>query len=234
MSSNDGTATPRAKTQDETETVRTAIGAMSQSLVDLEQSFSTLNEKSAALSTTGPSVQDAMRDLETLRKEMREQGAKGDKDIQKFKQTAGDVKTQIAANLRNEILEQIRMEIAAQVKLQVDLQIQEQIPVSLSQQSLDNKTQLQIANTSLANSAARKKNAGLRIQNLDESLAPVLRSDGTKGKLFPADLRSLLSYDSVHVRELVKDYELFDDDVREVNLNRFLGHIGILFEVVVV
>ncbi|KAJ6593538.1 hypothetical protein B0H19DRAFT_24379 [Mycena capillaripes] len=151
-----------------------------------------------------------------------------------FKRTAReDVKERIAANLRDDILEHIRMEVAAQVKEQVDVQIREQIPISLKEQSMNNKTQLQDARTSLTNSAARKKNANLRIQNLDEPLVVVLKSDGTKGKLFPADLRSLLSYDAVNIRNLVKDYGLVEDEVRDVNVNRFLGHIGILFQLVV-
>ncbi|KAJ7690760.1 hypothetical protein B0H17DRAFT_935597 [Mycena rosella] len=191
-----------------------------------EQSFSSFNERSAALSTMGPGS-DALREIQALRKQIREENKKGDKDIQKFKQMARDeVKLQIAANLRNDILDQIRREIEAQVKQQVDIQIQEQIPISLRQQSMSNKTQLQTAKTSLINSAARKKNSSLRIQNLDESLAFVLKADGTKGQLFPCDLRSLLSYDAAHVCELVKDYELPLDDNRDVNLNRFLGHIG--------
>ncbi|KAJ7125070.1 hypothetical protein C8R44DRAFT_782207 [Mycena epipterygia] len=235
MSSNDGTATPRARPQNETENIRAVIGAMSQTLAGLEQSFSSLNATSAELSTLSPGLQDAAREIQALRKQIREEDKKGDKDIQILARTArDDVKLQIAANLRNDILDQIRMEIAAQVKQQVDLQIQEQIPISLKQQSINNKTQLQDARTSLTNSAARKKNSSLRIQNLDESLALVVKADGTKGKLFPADLRSLLSYDSGNVRELIKEYGLPEDDVREINLNRFLGHIGILFQLVVV
>ncbi|KAJ7928463.1 hypothetical protein B0H13DRAFT_1597654, partial [Mycena leptocephala] len=61
---------------------------------------------------------------------------------------------------------------------------------------------------------------------LDEGLAVVLKSDGSKGRFFPADLRSLLSYDAAIIQDLVKDYGLIEDDVREVNVNRFLGHIG--------
>jgi hypothetical protein len=74
--------------------------------------------------------------------------------------------------------------------------------------------------------AARKKNSSLRIQNLDEGLATVLKCDGTKGKLFPADLRSLLSYDAGSIRDLVKDYGLAEDEVQDVNVNHFLNHIG--------
>jgi hypothetical protein len=46
------------------------------------------------------------------------------------------------------------MEVAAQVKQQVDVQIREQIPISLKEQSMNNKTQLQDARTSLTNSFA--------------------------------------------------------------------------------
>ncbi|KAJ7106033.1 hypothetical protein C8R43DRAFT_906364, partial [Mycena crocata] len=192
------------------------------------QCFGQLNEKSAALSNVGPSVQDAPREIQALRKQIRDENKKADKDIQTFKRIArDDVKGQIVANLRNDILDHIRMEIAAQVKQQVNIQIQEHIPISLKQQSINNETQLRDAKTSLTNSAARKRNASLRIQNLDDALVPVLKADGSKGKLFPADLRSLLSYDPASIRDLVKDYGLLDDEIPEVNLNRFLGHIAL-------
>ncbi|KAJ7188617.1 hypothetical protein C8R46DRAFT_1205766 [Mycena filopes] len=230
MSSNEGTITPRARTPNETDSIRTAIGAITLKLAALEQSFNGLNEKSAELSAMGPSP-DAPREIQALRKQIRDESKKRDKDILVFKRRAReDVKNQIVASLRNDILEHIRMEVAAQVKQQVDVQIREQIPISLKEQSMNNKTQLQDARTSLTNSAARKKNASLRIESLDEGLAVVLKFDGTKGKLFPADLRSLFSYDDGNMRELVKEYELVEEEVREVNLNRFLGHIGVPFQ----
>ncbi|KAJ7717828.1 hypothetical protein DFH07DRAFT_860937 [Mycena maculata] len=234
MSPNEGTVTPRAA-QDETANIRTVIGAMAQALAGLEQSFGSLNEKSAELSKMSPCPQDAPREIQALRKQIRDERKKGEKDIEGFKRTArDDVKGEIVMNLRNNILQHIKKEVEAQVQQQVDLQIREQIPISLKEQSANNKMQLQDAKTSLINSAARKRNSSLRIQNLDESLAVVLKADGTKGNLFPADLRSLLSYDDVNVRDLVKDYGLLDDEVREVNVNRFLGHIGILFQLVIV
>jgi len=179
--------------------------------------------------------QDALRDIQALRKQIREESKKREKEISTFKREAREaIKEKITANLRNDILEHIKMEVALQVQQQVDLQIREQIPISLKEQSMNNTTQLQDARTSLTNSAARKKNASLRIQSLDENLAVVLKPDGTKGKLFPADLRSLLSYDATSVRDLVKEYGLVEDEVQEVNVNQFLSHIGILFQLVVV
>ncbi|KAJ7032934.1 hypothetical protein C8F04DRAFT_1396346 [Mycena alexandri] len=102
----------------------------------------------------GPSLQDALREIQIIRKQIRDDNKKREKDIQVFKRRAReDVKEQIVASLR----------------------------------------------------AARKKNASLRIQNLDEGLAVVLKFDGSKGKLFPADLRSLFSYDAANMRDLVKE-----------------------------
>jgi len=75
-------------------------------------------------------------------------------------------------------------------------------------------------------------------------LAPILKADGTRSELFPADLRTLLSYDrelpfysfgyandrASHpvelVKALVRDYELVEDVTVEMNLNRFMKYIG--------
>ncbi|KAF7351174.1 putative 2-hydroxyacid dehydrogenase UNK4.10 [Mycena sanguinolenta] len=235
MSTDGGnTITPRPTSPNETESIRGTIGSMTEMLAGLEGSFTALNNKSAELATMGPVPQDAVRDIQALRKQIREESKKREKEITTAKRASReDVKVQIAANLKDDILEYIRTEVATQVKQQVDLQIREQIPISLREQSLNNRIQLQEARTSLTNSAARKKNSSLRIQNLDEDLAIVLKSDGTKGNLFPANLRSLLSYDAGSLAELGKEYGLGEDKVREVNLNRFLNHIGISFQLVV-
>jgi hypothetical protein len=79
--------------------------------------------------------------------------------------------------------------------------------------------------------------------NQDEPLAPVMKADGTRSNLFPADLRTLRSYDcelyqcdssgfSINDRAvelvgaLVRDYGLPEGVTAEVNLNRFMKHIG--------
>ena len=46
-------------------------------------------------------------------------------------------------------------------------------------------------------SESRISNSNVDILNLDEALATVLTSEGTRSDYFPADLRSLLSYDSM-------------------------------------
>jgi hypothetical protein len=93
-------------------------------------------------------------------------------------------------------------------------------------------------------SEARAKNAGIHAMDRDEPLAPVVKADGTRSEFFPADMRTLRSYDcelyqcyffsisdrASHLVELVgalvRDYGLPEDVTAEVNLNRFMKHIG--------
>ncbi|KAJ6576835.1 hypothetical protein B0H10DRAFT_2179780 [Mycena sp. CBHHK59/15] len=234
--SNDGTATPRqgdaVQSPNETENIRTAIVAMTGTLGGLQQTFEDLNAKSAELAQMAPNPEDAPNELQALRKQIREQHKKEVKEIKPSRAWRGMKSRFTRGKPEADIIAQIRADVAEQVKQQVDVQIQEHIPVSLKQQAAKNRTQLLDARTSLINSEARKKNAGLQIEHLDEGLAKVLKADGTNGKLFPADLRSLLSYDAGDVRELVKEYGLVEDEVREENINRFLSHLGILFQLV--
>jgi len=79
----------------------------------------------------------------------------------------------------------------------------------------------------------------------DEPLLPILKSDGKESELYPADLISLLCYDSKNpyyfvssmlsdgtitgetMKRLLADYDLPVDDVLQVNFNRFMAHIGL-------
>jgi hypothetical protein len=46
---------------------------------------------------------------------------------------------------------------------------------------------------------ARRSNATLPVSDLDEPLQVVLKANGEKSELFPTNLRSLFSYDSMSV-----------------------------------
>ncbi|CUA69236.1 hypothetical protein RSOLAG22IIIB_08360 [Rhizoctonia solani] len=79
---------------------------------------------------------------------------------------------------------------------------------------------------------ARRSNATLRSTNLDDPLAPVVKANGEESALAPQTLRQLFSYDSAQARALVRDYALREHDVRERNLNRFMAHIGVQFNLI--
>ncbi|KAF7315175.1 hypothetical protein MIND_00031900 [Mycena indigotica] len=224
-------ATPRPRQTTETAT-KNVIEEIKLSLSAVGTTFETLNEKSAGLAACVP---DVLPEIQSLRKQIREEHKKSQQEIQQFKREARDeVKERIAANLKEDLLEFIRKEITTQVESEVNVQLQQLFPISLKQQSVNNKAQLREAKTSLSNSAARKKNAQLRINDLDEPMMPVLKADGTRSTLFPADLRALLDYGVEDVRGLVRDLGLSEDAQNKlVNINTFLGHVGVMFELVV-
>lgn len=98
----------------------------------------------------------------------------------------------------------------------MDIQLQHYIPISLTQQAVDSKKRIAEMRIALENSLAfpclyrivsnggcseaRIKNGSIRAEDVDEPLAHVLKGDGTRSKLFPANLRSLFSYDGEFVR----------------------------------
>ncbi|OBZ69690.1 hypothetical protein A0H81_10460 [Grifola frondosa] len=211
---------------------RDVVGAMKVTLTTLRPTFKTLNEQSAKMSTVGPTMDQASVHMRTLQNQIRAQEKKQDLRVQEVKDTIkNDIKKTVAEQKKAQIQESIRKEIAKQVKEQMDAQILEHMPMPLKQQAEESKQQLVEVKRALMNSEARRANSVLCASNLDDPLA-VLKPDGTKSRLYPSDLRSLFSYESKSIQALLKDYELVQHELREKNLNRFMTHIGISFQMV--
>ncbi|RPD78469.1 hypothetical protein L226DRAFT_457423 [Lentinus tigrinus ALCF2SS1-7] len=198
-------------------------------------SFRTLNEQSAQVCKLGPTMDTAKEELVVLRREIKAHDTLQEErvaDVRKMIKV--EIKELAGKALREQIHEQIKLEVAKQVKEQMEAQIHEHLPVPLAQQAEESRHQIVEVTHALENSEARRKNANLRPSpsNLSDALEVVLKPDGTKSKLYPANLRSLFAYDNTRARELLKDFGLHDHGVLEKNLNRFMAHIGIRFELV--
>ncbi|KAJ1305875.1 hypothetical protein OPQ81_010597 [Rhizoctonia solani] len=176
---------------------------------------------------------DSAAQIHKLRLQLRAQDKKQEARIADIKHIVKDVlKEQIAEHMRPQIQEQIRLELRQQIRAAVQEQISEHLPVSLQDQAEESKRQLIEVRNSLLNSEARRSNATLRSTNLDDPLAPVVKANGEESALAPQTLRQLFSYDSAQARALVRDYGLREHDVRERNLNRFMAHIGVQFNLI--
>ncbi|KAI0918984.1 hypothetical protein AcW1_003516 [Taiwanofungus camphoratus] len=213
--------------------IRELLAMMKASLATIGQTFQTLNEQSAKVSTVGPTMQDVSVQIQGLRQQIRAQEKKQDLRVKEVKHMIkGDLKKQVAEEMRAQIQEQIKREIALQVREQVDIQMSEHLPVPLKKQAEESKEQLVEVKHALLNSEARRVNSVLRTSNLDDHLAVILRPDGTKSDFYPVNLRSLFSYDYDMLRALLEDHGLLEHEVREKNLNRFMSHIGVQFQLV--
>jgi len=145
-----------------------------------------------------------------------------------------EVKRQINSQMKGlqaDITAKIKSEIKRQVSEQVDVQIKEHLPVTLKDQLDESKKQLEVVNSSLKNSEARRKNSALRVpRDLDELLTDAATPDGGVSAFFPNDLRALFAYDLEQSQSLARDYRLPVSKIKTENLNSFMSHIGIRFQ----
>jgi len=238
----DGALTPRPPSRSaqtplaDTAAIRELLATMKGTLNTLGQTFTTLNEQSAQVSSLGPTMLDTTQQIQAIRRQIRSQDKKQDARIKEVKRMVRDqLKDQITESMKPQIQEQIKAEITLQVSKQVTVQIKDHLPVSLEDQVADSKKQFEVVRHSLINSEARRVNSVLRSpRDLGEPLAVVLKADGRKSELFPFDLRSLFSYDLKMAKALVKDHGLLESEIRETNLNRFMSHIGVQFSLIAI
>ncbi|KAF8601632.1 hypothetical protein BDV93DRAFT_495491 [Ceratobasidium sp. AG-I] len=212
--------------------INNLVNGFTSTLETLDQSLKALSVHAKEVDALGPPP-DSAAQIHKLRLQLRAQDKKQDQRIADIKHIVKDVlKEQIADHMRAQIQEQIRLEITQQVRAAVQDQMPDHLPVSLQEQADESKRQLIEVRHSLLNSEARRSNATLRSTNLDDPLAPVVKANGEESALAPQNLRQLFSYDNAQARALVRDYGLREHDVRERNLNRFMAHIGVQFNLI--
>jgi len=156
------------------------------------KTFETLNEHSVKLSTMSPTMvfsnfprrpssvvtpkfchqQDTSRDIQFLRRQIRQHDKTQEATIQEVKKRVReDLKQQIVnhmklvvlsvdntfvdadrCSIREQIQEQVKAEVLKQVTQQVEVQINDHLPVTLQQQLTESKKQLSEVRDSLINS----------------------------------------------------------------------------------
>jgi len=234
------TSRPQSRTAQtplsETTAIRELLATMKGTLTTLGQTFDTLNDQSARVSSLGPTMHDTTHQIQAIRRQIRVQDKKQEARIKEVKRMVSDqLKQQIMETMKPQIKEQVKTEITLQVSKQVTAQIKDHLPVSLDDQVADSKKQFEVVRHSLINSEARRVNSVLRSpRDLNEPLAVVLKADGRKSELFPFDLKSLFLYDLKMAKALAQDHGLLESEMRETNLNRFMSHIGIQFSLIAV
>ncbi|CAL1711311.1 unnamed protein product [Somion occarium] len=223
----------RSGPQPDTAELRELLGTMKTTLGTLGHTFKTLNEQSDKISTLGPTMQHASVQIHGLRQQIQKQDRKQEVRVNEIKSMIqNEMKDKFALDLQSFINDQIRKETALQVKEQVSLQMKDHVPLSLEEQVEGSRKQLIEVRHALQNSESRRANSTLETDNLNDTLQVVLKPDGTKSALYPANLNSLFAYSPKMLKELLKDHGLLEHGSKEKNLNRFMSHIGIRFQLV--
>ncbi|KAI0079283.1 hypothetical protein K474DRAFT_1659352 [Panus rudis PR-1116 ss-1] len=217
----------------DTARLRDLLGSMTKNLDAVSTTVLQLNDQAAEITAVGPTMDQANEHIKDLwvqiKKQEKKQGLRAN-EVKAFIQD--HVKFQVKKDLRLFIKERIASEVATQTRDEVDRQMKEHIPVSLREQIQGSRQQLKEVRNAITNSEARRQNSNLQPDNLNDPLATVLKADGTKSLIYPTNLNSLFAYDARDLRRLLVEHDLVVQDQREKNLNRFMAHIGIRFQLI--
>jgi len=226
----DGSATPR---QAPIPSVVTAQSPTVENLESWGSSISRLETELQALNThTGtidsPLWTDTNKEARSLRQELDLYKKEHSSLIEQLKESVReDYPQRITKELSSDIQDHIKKEIQANVATHLNTQFKSLMTVSLKQQLEETNTQLNLAKTSLLNSDHRRHNSTIDISSgIDEPLKVIYKPDGKASEFWPVDLNSLFAYDSESIKKLLDDYKLPLNKVQEMNINRFMGHIG--------
>jgi len=217
-------------TEPEVEGINEMITLMKRTLLDLGMTFDHFGEATTKFSGLLPAIKFS-HELYRLQKRLEMQDRKHEDQTNELKSLLTNVlKEQIAAHLSIFVQEQIRQKIQERVEGQVREQLQKQIPEELRAQVREHKKQIELVERALYNSEARRANSTLRQRSLNILLRPLRLPNGEDCPRFPKDLATLFALNAESARQLVTDFDLPDANNREINLNRFMSHIGVAFQ----
>ncbi|KZT52656.1 hypothetical protein CALCODRAFT_502002 [Calocera cornea HHB12733] len=220
--------------------LETLLSTMRQTLHTLTAAFDTLAYQTSQLATLRPAL-EGHHEIQRLKEQIAEQDQKMDTMKEFLSDTLKGHMQDVREGLKGHVEEvlggpvkdTVRTEVETRVMERVAEQIAEKIPTALLDTVQDHKVQLAEVRRSLHNSEARRANGLLRTNNINEPLTPLLRTNGEVSPFFPHDLAALFASPGPVAKQLAADYDLhIDPESRERNLNKFMGHIGVGFQMV--
>ncbi|KAI0356374.1 hypothetical protein OH77DRAFT_1401473 [Trametes cingulata] len=207
------------------------LGGMKRTCAQLSTHLQALEEQGKEVEALGPTMRAAEGQIASLRQELNAQNERRAQVVEEVKKMIkGELKEQAMTAMRDRITAQIRAEVTKQVGEQLQKQIvPEHLPMSLEDHVKMGAEQVTAMRAALANSQARRENATITDTQTDctKPLAVIVRLDGTKSELYPANIASLFAYNDAKMSQLVRDYELYDFGNTIQNSNSFLAHIGV-------
>jgi len=212
----------------DTDSIKRMVESMHTTIATLGANFDQLNAQSSLLSSSGPTMSDASDQIAQLSAQIRNMDARQERKIERLKTLMREDLMQVTMKKLDPLIQtQIKTQLAIQVEAQVAAQIGTHLPVSLREQINESRRELRRVSVGLENSESRRINSALRMPRDEyEPLSVVCKADGERSVHFPANFRSLWSYDLQAAKALARDYQLPESDIREVNLNNFMSHIG--------
>jgi len=205
---------------------------MKDTLLTLAGTCNNLGEQTAKVAELKPEI-DSAHQIRHMRKKIRAHEKKQEERGEQIKIMLEEVLTQkIADQLRAELGKMVREDVESHVRDEVTRQMAIHIPILLEKQNREHRRQIAEIRKNLHNSESRRANSLLKSNNLFDPLHPLLRPNGEKSSIFPRTLAATFSLGTDVSKLLCQEYNLPGTESKESNLNRFLHHIGVGFQMV--
>ncbi|KAI0072415.1 hypothetical protein K474DRAFT_1667839 [Panus rudis PR-1116 ss-1] len=142
----------------------------------LGSTFEVLGEQTMRVAALGPAI-DAKRQISSARKSMDEQFKRQEKRMLEVKTMLKDklLDETFKGHMRDVVSEIVAEIVKREIAERVRIQLQEQIPQAMRDQVVEYQQKILEVKTSLYNSEARRHNALIQSNSLDEPLKPLLR-----------------------------------------------------------
>ncbi|KAG8864541.1 hypothetical protein FRB96_005044 [Tulasnella sp. 330] len=211
--------------------VRDVLASMKDTLENLGVTFDTLGQHSQKVAGIEFEY-NYDEQISSLRKHMSANEKKQEKRMDDLKTLLRDVlKDEIVPHIRTKMDHGIANELEKSVKSGISREVARNIPQRLQDQIIEDSQQLMDLEINLHNSEARRANALIRSNHLNDPLHPLLTSEGVVSPGFPRDLSQLFGLDDDAAMELNDQYGLTDIvEGKERNLNRFMQLCGISYQ----
>lgn len=209
-----------------------AVETMKQTLSALVGTFNNLGEQTARVASLKPQI-DTTHQVKHIRQKLKAHEQKQETQIEELRtHLSGALKDQIAEQLRSELKKIIEVEVQLQVRDEVTRQLVIATPGILEKASREHRRQILEIRKNLHNSESRRANSLLKSNNLFDPLHPLLRPNGEKSSIFPRTLAATFACGVDVSKLLCREFHLAETESKESNLNRFLHHIGVGFQMV--
>ncbi|KAI0753511.1 hypothetical protein C8Q80DRAFT_516914 [Daedaleopsis nitida] len=206
-----------------------AIETIKGSLGTLGKVIGIMGEETVKMIQVGGEAEIACQ-IESIRCAMVDNGKKQEEQISELQDLLHEVlEKDVMEHMTKLIQAGLLEEIDALVAEHVELLLPEYIPQNIQEELRGYKSQLQGLERALHNSESRRANATL--EKLHEGVATLLTDQDKVSQNFPRTLGEMISVSAETAASLMKEYGLGEPaPSRERNINRFLQHCGITYQ----
>lgn len=167
------------------EVVHELLGTMKLMLGTLGSTFDVLGDQTIKVATL-PAAIDAVHQIATVRQQLDDQHKGQEERMMEVKRLLlEEVRNRLYVRLKDTASTIVREIIQREIAERVRKQLQEQVPQSMRDEVIRYKHQIMEVKVSLHNSEARRHNALIRSNSLDEPLRPLLRPPPSLDDVFP-------------------------------------------------